>query len=150
MSISSIPQPLLRKLLFAPLLGCGCFAIGIAAFFATTDRTLLVLSGVLLGGSAFRTFQLYQIISCKKYEVLTGTCVATLPRIPGRPRSIRLLSDNGAEIALRLPKQYRLRVGAHYRLYFAEREGLSLEDMQHTPFSDTLILDSFLGCEEKT
>lgn len=147
MNFYAIPRPLLRKLLFTPALGCGCFVVGLAACIATSDWALLILSGALFGGIMCRTIQLYHIIRKKEYEVLTGMCVSIQPSW-GRTRRIRLLDDHSNEIPLRLPKQYHLHVGVHYRFYFTCREGLSLNAMRNSPLFDILVANSFLGCEE--
>lgn len=140
-----IPAPLLRKIILTPLLGSVCMILGIAMFWGTKDRTLLILSGVLLAMCAYKGFRYYQTAVTGRYETVCGTCIRIAPQIIGKLRKIYLMDDAGVETVLRLPKQQRFTIGSRYRFYFAKVSGLAVGG----EYLDALFsTGAFLGYEQ--
>lgn len=139
-----IPQPLLRKIIFTPLLGTGCLIFGLAAYLGNGDRTLLILSGVLFTACIFKGLQHYRIATSGQYLSVRGTCVRIAPQFMGKLRKIYLMDDNGIETILQLPKQHRIIIGNRYCFYFTQRTNGSTG---HEYLDTLLSTDSFLGYE---
>lgn len=143
--INSIPGPLLRKIILTPLLGAVCMIFGLAMYLGAGDRTLLILSGVLLAMCVFKSIQYYHIASTRHYKTVCGTCVRITPQVAGRLRRVYLMDDLGVEITLRLPKQHRFTIGSRYRFYFAEVIGMNIGGEY---LSALLAAGGFLGYEQ--
>ena len=141
---TSIPQPLLRKIIFTPLLGAACLVFGVAAYFGAGDRTLLILSGVLFITCVFKGIGYHRLAASGRYETVCGTCVQISPQLVGKLRKVALMDDAGITISLRLPKQHRIAIGCRYRFYFTKAAGPNVGN----DYLNTLLsTDSFLGYE---
>lgn len=144
-SMKSCPRVLLHKLLFMPLIGAGCLAVGIASFCFSRDMAFLLLSGAVFAASAVQTLRFYRLVQQKKYHVTEGVCVGIAPKPLRRYRKVRLIDEAGLESTLLLDKRTKVKIGFRYRAYFKEDGRLSLG----SDYLDTALTgDCFLGIEE--
>jgi predicted membrane chloride channel (bestrophin family) len=112
------PAVLLRRWLLSLAAGCGIFLVGLAAFLAMRDRTLLTLSVILAALTAWRCFAFYRMVSADNYDTAEGICVE-VKRLPRKRQSVRLLTQEGAERVALVDRP--LAVGRSYRLYLRRR-----------------------------
>ena len=144
-AIKSCPKVLLHRLLFTPLIGAGCLAVGIAYYCVSHDKVFLLLSSAVFTASAVQTFRLCQLIKKKKYRTTQGVCVGITPKPLRRYRQVRLMDEDGLETTLLLDKRTRVKIGFRYRAYFKEESHPSLG----SEYLDTALSgNSFLGIEE--
>lgn len=144
-TMKSCPRVLLHKLLFTPLIGAGCLAVGIAYFCYSHDMMFLLLSGAVFAASTAQSFRFYLLIKQKKFRVTEGVCVGIAPKPLRRYRKVRLMDEAGLETTLLLDKRTRIKIGFRYRAYFKEGEHLSLG----SEYLDTALAGGgFLGIEE--
>lgn len=143
--IKSAPVPLRRKFYMTGLLGVLCLLIGIAVYFFSKDKTMLLLSGVVCALSMVRAYSILRAIIGKQYEVVEGTCVGIMPKPLRKYRKIRIMDDDGNESAVLLSKQSRVKIGYRYRFFFKRTQQISLG----SEYLDTAMSsDHFLGYEE--
>lgn len=143
--IKSAPIPLRRKLFITGFLGLICLMIGIAVFFFSRDRTMLLLSGVVCVLCMLRAYSVFRTITGKQYETVEGTCVGITPKPLRKYRKIRIIDDNGNEFSLLLNKQSKVKIGNRYRFYFKNTQRLTLGNDY---IDSSLSSDCFLGYEE--
>ncbi len=143
--IKSAPSPLHRKFYMTGLLGLLCLLIGIAVYFFSRDRTMLLLSSVVCVLSIWRAYSIFRTIDRKQYETVEGTCVAITPKPLRKYRKIRIMDDEGNEFAVLLNKQSKVKIGYRYRFYFKNTQRLTLGSEY---FDSALSSDCFLGYEE--
>lgn len=143
--IKSAPSPLRRKFYMTGLLGLLCLLIGIAVYFFSKDRTMLLLSGVVCILSIWRAYSIFHTITGKQYEIVEGTCVAVMPKPLRKYRKIRIMDDEGNESVVLLNKQSKVKIGYRYRFFFRQTQRFSLG----SEYLDTAMSsDHFLGYEE--
>ena len=83
----------------------------------------------------------------KRYEIVEGTCVGVTSDIIGKLKTIRMMDDDGIETTLRLSKNFNLKIGERYRLYFDNRS----QFRTGSGFIDkALATGNFLGYEAVT
>ena len=139
------PPILQRKVLLTLLLGIGSISIGAVMFYLSRDRTLLVLSILILLGCTFRSARLLQVILREDYDIIAGTCT-NISAVPFRKyRKINLLDQAGNEIKLLLGKQQPVKPGSSYRFYF-QRNGPAPSGNDY--LDAMLSTNLFLGYEE--
>lgn len=144
-AMKSCPKVLLHKLLFTPLIGAGCLAVGVAYFCFSRDTAFLLLSGAVFAASIVQTLRFYRLVQQRKYRVTEGVCVGVAPKPLRRYRKVRLMDEAGLESTLLLDKRTKVKIGFRYRAYFKEDSRLSLG----SEYLDTaLSSDCFLGIEE--
>lgn len=143
--MKSCPRVLLHKILFPPLIGAGCLAIGIAYFCCSYDMVFLFLSSAVFAASAVQAFRFCRLIRNKKYRITEGVCVGVAPKPFRRYRKIRLMDEAGLETTLLLDKRTRIKIGFRYRAYFKDEERLSLGSEY---LDAALSCGGFLGIEE--
>ncbi len=139
------PALLKKKTIFTLLLGIGIISVALVMFSVSGDRTLLVLSLLILAGCLMRCISFMLIILRHSYETVTGTCTGVLT-IPFRKyKKVFLQDEAGNETTLLLGKQYPVKSGACYRFYFRCNGSIPLGNDY---LDATFLADSFLGCEE--
>ena len=143
--MNSIPRPLQQKLILTFLVGIGCFVIGLALSVSLKDKTLLYLSAAILIFSAIRSFSLYFRIKSGSYYILDGICIS-VTSMPFRKNCTAFLEDSaGNSRLLHLSKDYRVRPGFSYRLYFRCPPDFSIKQ---SPFLEKAYLSENLLCVE--
>lgn len=143
--IKSAPIPLRRKLFMTGFLGLICLLIGIAVYFFSRDRTMLLLSGVVCVLCMFKAYSVFKVIADEQYEVVEGTCVGIMPKPLRKYRKIRIMDEEGNESSLLLNKQSKVKIGNRYRFYFKNTQRLVLGNDY---IDSSLSSDCFLGYEE--
>lgn len=143
--LKGAPAPLRKKFYMTGLLGLLCLLIGIAVYFFSKDRTMLLLSGVVCFLSMLRAYSILRTITGKQYETVEGTCVGIMPKPLRKYRKIRIMDDDGNESAVLLNKQSKVKIGYRYRFFFQKTQRISLG----SEYLDTAMSsDHFLGYEE--
>lgn len=138
------PKPILHKILFTPLIGAGCFLLGIVFWLSVQDKVLMLLGLAIFIASAAKGTGYYRLAVTGKYEVVTGTCVGVTRRVVGKFQSVKLMDENGIETTIRVNKQNKFKIGDSYRLYFSKRS----ESKVGSEYLDSVLAaDSFLGYE---
>lgn len=140
----SVPPILRRRLLLTLAIGSGSLFIATALYPAVRDRTLLFMSVILFLFCLVRCRALWNTISRKQYETITGVCTDT--RLPpfGRYQKVFLIDDSGNETTLLLGRNLRFQAGVVYRFYFqAGRQPVFGNDYLDASLSS----DAFLGYE---
>lgn len=143
--LKGAPAPLRRKFYMTGLLGLFCLLIGIAVYFFSKDKTMLLLSGVVCILSMLRACSILRTITGKQYETVEGTCVGIMTKPLRKYRKIRIMDDDGNESAVLLNKQSKVKIGYRYRFYFKNTQRLTLGSEY---FDSALSSDCFLGYEE--
>lgn len=143
--IKNAPFPLRRKFYITGLLGLLCLLIGIAVYFFSKDRTMLLLSGVVCILCILRAYSIFRIITDEQYETVEGTCVGIMPKPLRKYRKVRIMDDEGNESSLLLNKQSKVKIGYRYRFYFKKTQRLTLGNEY---IDSSLSSDCFLGYEE--
>lgn len=143
--IRNAPFPLRRKFYMTGLLGLLCLLIGIAVYFFSKDRTMLMLSGVVCILCILRAYSIFRIITDEQYETVEGTCVGIMPKPLRKYRKVRIMDDEGNESSLLLNKQSKVKIGYRYRFYFKKTQRLTLGNEL---IDSSLSSDYFLGYEE--
>ncbi len=143
--LKGAPAPLRRKFYITGLLGLLCLLIGIAVYFFSKDRTMLLLSGVVCVLSIWRAYSIFRTIDKKQYETVEGTCVAITPKSLRKYRKIRIMDDEGNEFAVLLNKQSKVKIGYRYRFFFKQTQRFSLGSEY---LDAAMSSDHFLGYEE--
>lgn len=143
--VKSCPKVLLHRLLFTPLIGAGCLAVGIAYYCFAKDKVFLSLSGMVFAASIVQTIRLYRLIRRKNYRITEGVCVGVMAKPMRRCRNVRLMDEDGLETTLLLDKRTRVKIGFRYRAYFKGGDHPSLG----SEYLDTALSGGcFLGIEE--
>ena len=143
--IKNAPIPLRRKFYITGLLGLLCLLIGVAVYFFSKDRTVLLLSGVVCVLCMFKAYSIFKVIADEQYEVVEGTCVGIMPKPLRKYRKIRFMDEEGNESAVLLNKQSKVKIGYRYRFYFKNTQRLILGNDY---IDSSLSSDCFLGYEE--
>lgn len=139
------PPLLQRKVLLTLFLGIGSISVAAVMFFLSRDRTLLMLSILILIGCIFRSIRLLQVIIREDYDIVTGICTNVTAVPFRRYRKIFLLDEAGNETTLLLGKQQPVKPGASYRFYF-QRNGPVPSGNDY--LDAMLSTNIFLGYEE--
>lgn len=143
--IRNVPVPLRRKFYMTGLLGLICLLIGIAVYFFSKDRTMLLLSGIVCILCISRAYCIFRIITDEQYETFQGICVGIVPKPLRKYRKVRIMDDEGNESSLLLNKQSKVKIGYRYRFYFKKTQRLTLGSEY---IDSSLSSDCFLGYEE--
>lgn len=144
-TMNSIPKSLQQKLILTFLVGIGCFIIGLALSVSFKDKTLLYLSAAILIFSTIHSFSLYFRIKSGSYYILDGICIS-VTSLPFRKNCTAVFADSaGNSRLLHLPKDYKVRSGFSYRLYFRCPPDLSI---MQSPFLERAYLSENLLCVE--
>lgn len=144
-ALSTWPPPLLRRWVLTIAAGVGFFLVGIAAWLASQDRMMLVLSGTLFLLSLARAVRLFRCFALEDYAVVDGVCIQVAVIPLHKCRKVLLLDDQDQELSVLIGKQYRLQVGVRYRFYFQRQSGPQLPG---TWLASSLAAGSLLGVEE--
>ena len=139
--IFDMPRPLIHKIFLTPVIGLGCFILGLVYHCRMHDPVFFGLSGAVLLICAYKTLHFYRIGINERYEAISGTVVRISPKLLGKFSTVKIMDDNGIETTLRLPKSSRLRIGNKYDMYFA-KDTLSTG---RSGIDERISTDSLLG-----
>ena len=147
--LRTAPLPLRRKLLLTALAGAAFFLVGLAAIFFSLDTATALLSGILATGLAFKTAELYRLISAGHYSTVDGICIAITQTPLRKYRNVRIIDSQERERTLVLPRQDKIEVGRQYRFYFKSSAHKSPAQVQtgSSFIDESLPTDGFLGLE---
>ena len=145
MKLRDGPKVLFQRVVLTFLLGIGCFIVGVAYFIYSQDRITLILSLLLLAFSVIKGISVYRLVTAQKYEVVEGTCVAISSKPFTKQISVKIIDNTGNELALRLGKQTKIKIGFRYRFFFSKTERMSLGSDY---LDSALSTQNFLGSEE--
>lgn len=143
-NIFSFPKPIVQKILFTPLIGAGCFLLGLVFWLSARDKVLMLLGLAILGGCVAKGIGYYRLAVKGSYEVVTGTCVGLTRRAVGKYQTVKMMDQEGIETTLRVNKQNKFKIGDPYRLYFTKRND---NKIGNDYLESVLAADSFLGYE---
>lgn len=136
------PAVLQRRWMLTGAAGAGFLLVGLVMYFTLSDRTTLILSGLLAACTALRCLSFYRMIREGAYETAEGVCIEIGRAGLRRHRGVRLLQNDGNECVLTLDKRIRLRVGNSYRIYFRR------DNSSNGLVPNLLAGDLFLGLED--
>ena len=110
------PAPLLQKWLLSLLLCLPFLAAAIVSAFSG-DRTLLILSALLLLFCGVRCAELYVLLANGRYHAEEGVCLSVSSIPFQRQRRVMLQKADGKQLVFFIEKNKRPSVGQAYRVY---------------------------------
>lgn len=143
--LKDVPTPLLKRIVFPPVIGLACLLVGLAFSMSSGDMLILVFSGFISAYCAVKTVSCYRQAALKEYDTEVVTCVGVTRKAMRQYQTIRLMMEDGSELLLYPEKAGKWLVGRAYRLYFAKdwRQTTS-----HPRVDAMLATDALIGYEE--
>ena len=126
------PAPLLQKWLLSLLLCLPFLTAAIISAFSG-DRTLLILSALLLFFCGIRCAELYVMLANERYCAEEGICLSVSSIPFQRQRRVILQKADGEQVIFCVEKNKRLSVGQTYRVYLPTGTVVSEVKKAHLP-----------------
>lgn len=114
------PNVLKRRWVTTIAMGLLFLLAGVGFYLALNDRTLLLISAVLVLCFALQCTSFYRAICTGNYEITEGLCMEVGKAGLHRQRKVRLLESDGNECAFLLDKRTPIRIGNYYRIYYED------------------------------
>lgn len=134
-----------RKILLTALTGIGCGTVATVVFFVSSDRTIMMLGGIILLMCIYKTVSFWNCAAGEHYHVLSGLCHIPKSYSPLRLRKVILTDFDGKETTLLLDRKAGLKDGLYYRLYF---QGSVPEETGNAKMDAALRSDTLIGLEQ--
>ena len=143
--MESMPKPLFKRLMLTSLVGTGCLIVGIIFYLMERDASFLFLSVAIFLFSIGKAVSTYTMAKTNSYVIVEGICISIHPIPLCKCNEIILEDLEGNNLKLMLGRNYRLRHGLAYRIYFKTASGIS---PGKNPFMQkALLTDNLLGIE---